>query len=106
MRLQIWDTAGQERFRGVTRSYYKGAHAVILVYDITDPKSFQEVASYWLQESKQHAKEGTVFCLINKCDQGENTYIPEEHLAFLIENAIQYFKVSAKTRANITQAFV
>lgn len=40
IKLQIWDTAGQERFRGITKSYYKGAQAIILVYDITNPKSF------------------------------------------------------------------
>ena len=40
VKLQIWDTAGQERFRGITKSYYKGANAVILVYDITATKSF------------------------------------------------------------------
>ena len=49
VKLQIWDTAGQERFRGITKSYYKGANAVILVYDITTPKSFEDVTSYWMK---------------------------------------------------------
>ena len=40
LKLQIWDTAGQERFRGITKSYYKGANAVILVCDINNPKTF------------------------------------------------------------------
>ena len=40
IKLQIWDTAGQERFRGITKSYYKGANAVIIAYDITNPKTF------------------------------------------------------------------
>lgn len=56
LKLQIWDTAGQERFRGITKSYYKGANAVILVYDITNPKSFEEVVAYWVKETKQYAK--------------------------------------------------
>ena len=49
VKLQIWDTAGQERFRGITKSYYKGANAVILVYDITNPKSFEDVMNYWMK---------------------------------------------------------
>lgn len=106
MKLQIWDTAGQERFRGITKSYYKGANAVILVYDITNPKSFEDLVSYWLKESKQYAQEGAVFCFINKCDEGEGTHVPEEHLAFLIENAIPHFKVSAKKRVKVGEGIV
>ena len=49
VKLQIWDTAGQERFRGITKSYYKGAHAVILVYDVSNPRSFEDIISYWFQ---------------------------------------------------------
>lgn len=41
VKLQIWDTAGQERFRGITKSYYKGAHAVVMVFDATTPVTFQ-----------------------------------------------------------------
>lgn len=43
VKLQIWDTAGQERFRTITGSYYKGAHAIIIVYDITKPESFTDI---------------------------------------------------------------
>ena len=49
VRLQIWDTAGQERFRSISRLYYRGAHACLLCYDITDESSFQEMAG-WLRE--------------------------------------------------------
>ena len=40
IKLQVWDTAGQERFRTITTSYYKGAQAIIVVFDITDRDSF------------------------------------------------------------------
>lgn len=49
VKLQIWDTAGQERFRGITKSYYKGAQAIILIYDINVPKTFKDVIDFWLK---------------------------------------------------------
>jgi small GTP-binding protein len=51
VRLQIWDTAGQERFRSISRLYYRGAHAGLLCYDITDEKSWEEMKG-WLRELK------------------------------------------------------
>ena len=54
-KLQIWDTAGQERFRGITKSYYKGAHAVVLVYDANVPKTFEDVMGYWMKEAKMYS---------------------------------------------------
>ena len=48
VKLQIWDTAGQERFRTITGAYYKGAHAIIIVYDITKQDSFDDINLFWL----------------------------------------------------------
>lgn len=53
VRLQIWDTAGQERFRSISRLYYRGANAAVLVYDITDAASFDEMAA-WLREIRKN----------------------------------------------------
>jgi Ras-related protein Rab-1A len=49
IRMQIWDTAGQDRFRTITSSYYKGAHGIMLVFDVTDRESFDAVR-FWQQE--------------------------------------------------------
>jgi len=54
IKLQIWDTAGQERFRTVTSSYYRGAHGIIIVYDITNADSFKSVTA-WIKDAEEGA---------------------------------------------------
>lgn len=55
VRLQIWDTAGQERFRSISRLYYRGAHACLLCYDITDEQSFRDMTGWLLELKKNRA---------------------------------------------------
>ncbi|QRV90945.1 Ras-related protein Rab-8A [Ceratobasidium sp. AG-Ba] len=57
IKLQIWDTAGQERFRTITTAYYRGAMGILLVYDVTDEKSFNNIRT-WHANVEQHASEG------------------------------------------------
>ncbi|KAJ1997862.1 hypothetical protein GGI04_005244, partial [Coemansia thaxteri] len=68
-RLQLWDSAGQERFRAMTQMYYRGANAVVLVYDITNEDSFRDIDA-WVQELKQNIDiDSTVLLLVgNKLD--------------------------------------
>lgn len=73
IKLQIWDTAGQERFRTITNTYYKstpcghsGAHAVLLVYDITNHESFESIQNFWVSEVESYADPEAVLMLIGK----------------------------------------
>ncbi|TGO31050.1 hypothetical protein BPAE_0002g01430 [Botrytis paeoniae] len=67
-RLNLLDTAGQERFRTLSNSYYRGAHAVLLVYDVTNRESFNSL-SRWIDEAENNAVDGCVFWIVGtKCD--------------------------------------
>lgn len=64
----MWDTAGQERFKSILTSYYKGTHGVLLVYDITDRRSFVDVQN-WINDVEKYGREDVVKILIgNKKD--------------------------------------
>ena len=59
VKLQIWDTAGQERFRTITSSYYRGAHGIIVVYDVTDQDTFSNVKTWCVRRCMCHDLELT-----------------------------------------------
>ncbi len=66
--MQIWDTAGQERFRTITSSYYRGAHGIMVVYDVTDRETFENV-KHWLEEIDSNSGPNVEKLLVgNKCD--------------------------------------
>uniref|UniRef100_A0A915N4Q6 Uncharacterized protein n=1 Tax=Meloidogyne javanica TaxID=6303 RepID=A0A915N4Q6_MELJA len=109
IKLQIWDTAGQERFRTITSSYYRGAHGIIVVYDITDQDSFNNVKQ-WLQEIDRYASESVNKLLVgNKCDLTNKRAIETNVAKFFFEYAdqlnIPFLETSAKNSTNVEQAF-
>ena len=55
IKFEIWDTAGQERFRSLAKSFYNNAASCVLVYDITNRKSFEDIKNYWVSELKNNA---------------------------------------------------
>ena len=59
IRFEIWDTAGQERYRALAKQFYKNASSCILVYDITEKKSFEDIRDYWVSELKENAPKNT-----------------------------------------------
>ncbi|RXN03866.1 Ras-related Rab [Labeo rohita] len=76
IKLQIWDTAGQERFRTITTAYYRGAMGIMLVYDITSEKSFENIKN-WIRNIEELA----------------------------IDYGIKFLETSAKTSINVEEAF-
>jgi len=107
IKLQIWDTAGQERFRTITTAYYRGAMGILLVFDLTDERSFNNVRT-WHSNVEQHATEGVNKILIgNKCDWEESKKVVSNQQARELaeELGVPYLETSAKSSINVDEAF-
>ena len=104
IQLQLWDTAGQELFRSVTRGYYRGSAGALLVFDLTNRDSFDNIER-WLRDIRDVARSDVVTLLIgNKSDLSERRQVSyEEAESFAKAHAMQYFETSAKTGENITK---
>ncbi len=104
--MQIWDTAGQERFKNITASYYKGGNGVLVVYDITDRESFENLNS-WLIEIEKNANKNVYKLLIgNKCDLEEKRKVSyQEGKDFATSNGMQFIETSAKADTKVKDAF-
>ena len=75
IKLQIWDTAGQERFRTITTAYYRGAMGIMLVYDITNEKSFENIKN-WIRNIEEHASADVEKMILgNKCDMNDRRQV-------------------------------
>jgi len=107
IKLQIWDTAGQESFRSITRSYYRGAAGALLVYDITRRETFNHLTC-WLEDARQHSNSNMTIMLIgNKSDlEHKRAVSKEEGEQFAKENGLIFIETSAKTAANVEEAFI
>jgi len=107
IKLQIWDTAGQERFRTITSSYYRGAHGIIVVYDVTDQVSFNNVRQ-WLQEIDRYACENVNKLLVgNKCDLITKRVVDHEQAKEFADGlGIPFLETSAKEATNVEQSFM
>lgn len=106
VKLQIWDTAGQERFRTLTKSYYKIAHGIILIYDVTNPESFENIKC-WMDQIKNNSGDNVIKILVgNKIDMKEKRKIPYAvGEQFAKENNIKFFETSSKEYINIREIF-
>jgi len=111
IKLQIWDTAGQERFRTISSTYYRGAHGIIVVYDVTNRVSFDNVQR-WLSEIDKYARESVNKLLVgNKADAAEGAdstrQVPmEDGKKFAEDRDIPFLETSAKTGTFVDTAFL
>ncbi|KAL6595052.1 hypothetical protein ACP70R_048155 [Stipagrostis hirtigluma subsp. patula] len=106
VKLQIWDTAGQERFRTITTAYYRGAMGILLVYDVTDESSFNNIRN-WIRNIEQHASDNVNKILVgNKVDMDTKRVVSTAQGQKLAdEYGMQFFETSAKTNQNVEQVF-
>ena len=105
VQIQIWDTAGQDRFREPALSYYRGAVGVVLVYDVTEEKSFESL-KYWIDRISANGESDAEIILVgNKIDMINQINVKQESAAELAKNhEIAYFQTSAKDSTNIDMA--
>ena len=106
IKMQIWDTAGQERFKNIIASYYRGAHGILLLYDVTDRESFKNLSN-WLIEIEKNANKNILKVLIgNKTDLEEKRIISyNQGKEFADTYGLKYVETSAKKNLNVTEAF-
>uniref|UniRef100_A0AAX7TI41 small monomeric GTPase n=2 Tax=Astatotilapia calliptera TaxID=8154 RepID=A0AAX7TI41_ASTCA len=107
VKLQVWDTAGQERFKTITTAYYRGAMGIILVYDITDEKSFENIQN-WMKSIRENASAGVSRMLLgNKCDIETKRKVSKETGEKLAkDHGIRFFETSAKSSINVEESFL
>ena len=106
IKMQIWDTAGHEKFRTITTSYYKSAHAIIILYDITELSSFEHIKN-WMIEIDKFGKQGVLKIIAgNKKDLEEKRQVSKEMAeSYAEKNGIKFIEVSAKDSTNIEKLF-
>ena len=101
--LQIWDTAGQERFRGITKSFYKGAHGIILTYDVTDRTSFKNIHN-WIQDIQSNGAM-KIILVGNKTDLPAQISTAEGQ-ALARQYNLNFVETSARNATNVETAFL
>ena len=107
VKLEIWDTAGQERYRSVTKMFYKDADIAVLVYDITNKDSYDELKNYWVEQVKDSTRKGTNLVIVaNKSDLIEKEQVDEDEARNYAKSInASFFVVSAKDSISVGELF-
>ena len=104
VKVQVWDTAGQERYRSITNAYYRGAEGILVVFDLTNKESFNNIQN-WIKEVTIYTGEDVIFmCLGNKSDLKKE--ISKSSIDdFKKKTNLEIFNVSAKSGDGVEDAF-
>ena len=102
----IWDTAGEDRMKTMTYSYYRGCHVILVVYDVTERKSFQNVTT-WVECIDKFAKSNVLRILVgNKTDLEDKRVVStEEGKKLAEENGLKYYEISALKISGLHEMF-
>ena len=106
--LDIWDTAGQEKYKSLTKFFYKDAAVAILVYDVTQQESFENMKGYWFQQLKEFGSKDLILGVAgNKCDMYEKEEVSENDARQFAESIGAFFQItSAKNNTGIKDLFM
>lgn len=105
VRVKIWDTAGQEKFKSLTRNFYKNSHGVIICYDVTNRKSFENI-QIWVDSIKDNSASSIKMVLVgNKIDL-DREISTEEGRKLAEFYKIPFYETSAKTSAGVSECFI
>ena len=106
IKLQIWDTAGQDRFRAITKNYYKGSHGIILIYDVTNLQTFENVKTWVNQIREETTTNVVIYIAANKIDmETERKVTKQEGESLAQELGFPFMETSAKSGINIHETF-
>ena len=102
----IWDTAGEDRMKTMTYSYYRGCHVILVVFDVTERKSFKNVTT-WVECIDKFAKSNVLRILVcNKTDLADKRVVtPEEGKELAEANGLKYYEISALTITGLHEMF-
>ena len=102
--LHIWDTAGQERYRSLVPKYSQGSKAIIIVFDVSDPESYEGAQSWFAEAQEMYQNKVKYYLVANKIDLTPKVDLDKVQ-QFATENGLSYFATSAKTGENINNLF-
>ena len=107
IKFDIWDTAGQEKYRALAKIFYQDSKIVILVYDITNKNSFNELKNYWYEKVKENSSSDVIFAIAgNKCDLYEKEEVEKtEGEKFAKEIGAIFHETSALNSNGINELF-
>lgn len=116
IKVQIFDTAGQERFKSIISSYFRSADGynyclklnlgILIVFDLTDKQSFEDIEEYWLRDIMLNSQENVKLIIVgNKMDMNKRQVTAEMGKKFAADLDLVYIETSAKTEQNVKEAF-